>query len=150
MAELPTGRRVFPVVPPVFIIEVPQEVVEPHEVDLRQLAPLLALPFSLVNGHPEEDENGWGCAQYMLAGCTFANGYHFSGAFQSSGMNHIRHGWYAYDGLTGHRFAGNLPPGTPPGSNLSFVIYNRFPQLTDTHEAMQMLAWGRQQVQKLQ
>ena len=77
----------------------------------------------------------------MLVGCTFADGSHFRGAFLSCLENaRLKHGWYSYDGMTGHTFQGALTPKTPPGSLLSSLIYMVVePEFAD--EAVRLAKW---------
>ena len=137
--ELPGSRRVLKALPPVLLIEVSEGHVQQHVIDAQDLSPVVTVPFELIEGQTTAD-HGLPFALYQLAGCTFSNGYHFSGAFQASGENTLVHGWYIYDGLTGHKIVGSLPPHTPPSSQLSFVIYSLLPP-EYTIEAARFIQW---------
>lgn len=139
-SELPGSRRLFKAFPPVLVIEIAAESTEQGTVSPRDLTPVVAVPNELLEEDSTEDGDYRFGALYQLAGCTFANGYHFSGSFQSSGINSLAHGWYIYDGLTGHRRIGSLPPPTPPGCSLSYVVYSLLPPVY-TKEAINYLCW---------
>ena len=62
---------------------------------------------------------------YMLMGDTFADCVPFRSAFFCGQENDVsEHGWHSYDGLSGHKLEGCLPPMTPAGSRLSNVVYS--------------------------
>ena len=136
------GRRRFirETLPPLLIFEVPPE---SQRLDVYQLAEFPPL-LGLKNDHfprPIFGDPGIEAAMYMLVGCTFADGSHFRGAFLSCLENaRLKHGWYSYDGMTGHTFQGALTPKTPPGSLLSSLIYMVVePEFAD--EAVRLAKW---------
>ena len=78
---------------------------------------------------------------YMLMEGTFADGAHFRSAFLCGQENDVsEHGWHSYDGLSGHKLEGCLPPMTPAGSRLSNVVYSLLaPEYSI--EASRLLTW---------
>ena len=78
---------------------------------------------------------------YMLKGGTFADGAHFCSAFFCGQENDVcEHGWHSYDGLSGHKLEGCLPPMTPAGARLSCVVYSLLaPEYSA--EASRLLIW---------
>ena len=138
-SELPGSRRLFKAFPSVLVIEIPAEFCQQRTLSPQNLAPIVAIPNKLLEEDSTDNDYLLG-ALYQLAGYTFANGYHFSGAFQSSRINSLAHAWYIYDGLTGHRHIGALPPHTPPGYSLSYVVYSLLPPVY-IHVAINYLRW---------
>ena len=95
--------------------------------------------LALVDGMPSTDCHGQGNAMYQLAGCTVSGPGHFSGAFQASAASSLRHGWFLYDGLVGHRSVG-LPPCPPPGYCLSYVMFSLLSP-DYAYDASKFLSW---------
>ena len=122
-------RRRFSTVPPFLIFELPAEVSAKCKVaQLQDFAPTLHLEkedFSSPLPQVGITQLRYRRVFYELSGGTFYDNAHFRGAFISTGTNDdLLPGWHFYDGLSGHFWSGLVPPTTPAGSRLSYIVYS--------------------------